>query len=516
MNRFRFAALIIGLFVLFAVCSQAIVRVKMLELRVQLAREQLLNYELSSRMLRAKFRQLLLQQDNYATEIKMNILESSVMNFEGVNKQLQPSYVEIGGLWIVNIVRVLSLKSFLKLQEDQDKLLILQFAFYLERTHRYDKAAEKYGELVKIGSLSPEDNGFVLLHYGYCLGLTGKAKDALVQLRQVESQYPGTHYAENAIILIGILLESEKRAGEINASNLSDAERGVAFYNAGLYAEAIDRLTVAQDLVPFQNYALGRSFEETGQTPRAIAVYQNILAQAGDEETKIKANRRLLMIGSFYGGGSAVTKQAEQKAAELGDTKVAEEVREGVAVQLKPVVVEMIQQGRVSTNVDTAVVEQLASLSKDLEETLSVEERTVVPIPEKPPERPPEIIPEIIPEIKPEVKPEVKPVVEQVASDVRLTLIDGRTVYGDTIQVSETVVTVTNGKFSLNVPFSMVGKIHPATESEKHFVLIDDIDGTKKKGRSLVFETGKISLITDSEPEEISVQSIKGVTAVQE
>ena len=82
MNRKYIPLIFLLILFVLGFISQSIVKVSLVQLRVMLAREQLLNYELSSRMLRTKFKQMLLQKDDLTTEVKMKVLESSVMNFD--------------------------------------------------------------------------------------------------------------------------------------------------------------------------------------------------------------------------------------------------------------------------------------------------------------------------------------------------------------------------------------------------------------------------------------------------
>ena len=59
------------LLIFFGLASRAIVDVKLQELRFQLTKEQLLNYELSSKVLKDKIRQMMLSKDDYTNEIKV-------------------------------------------------------------------------------------------------------------------------------------------------------------------------------------------------------------------------------------------------------------------------------------------------------------------------------------------------------------------------------------------------------------------------------------------------------------
>ena len=130
MQRKILILLFLLILIIFGLASRAIIDVKIQELRFQLTKEQLLNYELSSKVLKDKIRQMMLTKDDYTNEIKVNILESSVMNAQLGETTTKLSPLEKFGLGIVNIVRVISTKSPLTLEEDQNDMMKIQFGFY--------------------------------------------------------------------------------------------------------------------------------------------------------------------------------------------------------------------------------------------------------------------------------------------------------------------------------------------------------------------------------------------------
>ena len=71
---------IISIVFIFYILSNSIVEIKLLELKFYVNKEQLFNYELSSKVLREKIKNILISKDDYISELKNNILESSVMN----------------------------------------------------------------------------------------------------------------------------------------------------------------------------------------------------------------------------------------------------------------------------------------------------------------------------------------------------------------------------------------------------------------------------------------------------
>jgi len=207
LNRSRILLLVLLLLLLlFGFVTQSIVSVTLLELRVQIASERILNYELSSRMLKTRFRQMISGEDSVKAEIKMNVLESSVLNFDTFELEGSESWLNRLGIFVINSVRTLNLRPRIRLQEDKDFMTLLQVAFYMERNRRYDVARAKYVELIeKSGSSNSDTTGFLKLHAGYCAALTGQTDQASTELERVITQFPGTHYAETAALILEIL-----------------------------------------------------------------------------------------------------------------------------------------------------------------------------------------------------------------------------------------------------------------------------------------------------------------------
>ena len=64
MQRKILILLFLLILIIFGLASRAIIDVKIQELRFQLTKEQLLNYELSSKVLKDKIRQMMLTKDD--------------------------------------------------------------------------------------------------------------------------------------------------------------------------------------------------------------------------------------------------------------------------------------------------------------------------------------------------------------------------------------------------------------------------------------------------------------------
>ena len=74
----KYILILLVLIGFFSLMSNSIIDIKVLELKFYVNKEQLLNYELSSKVLREKIKNILITKDDYVSELKNNILKKSV------------------------------------------------------------------------------------------------------------------------------------------------------------------------------------------------------------------------------------------------------------------------------------------------------------------------------------------------------------------------------------------------------------------------------------------------------
>ncbi len=498
MRRVWVMALILGVMLLFALASEAIVRIKTAELSFQLARDQLFNYELSSRMLRERFTGMLASRDDYSREIKMNVLESGVLNFSQDDDRFQLGPVETVGLWLVNAVRRLNLKSLLALQSDQGTLVLLQYAFFLERTRNYKGAVEKYEKLEPKLQRSPLDHGFVLLHMGFCHALMGQVEPALVQLRRVQKEHPGTRNADDASVLISLLEKAGERRKLIETQFATDEDRAVALAKEGQYASALRLFAKAGNLRLDSRYYQARSLEGVGRTSDAVTEYVQLVKQTESRPVAVMANRRLLMIGNFYRGGETVKKIAEDNAKKIGDNVALKEVERGRELQLKPKVIERIRkqaaQDGTGKQADQELVQQLEELRKDLSVSMKEEERVSA----------------VVLKADPLIEaPRVAPL------RMRVRFADGREVFGDSLATEGLFVVVNSGRYQIRLPYTMVAAMDAQGGTGRPALKIR-LKGGRERTAAQVARAGDVIRITDGseimEVPEDQLQSAEAIT----
>lgn len=343
--------------------ARSIISAKVIELKLVLQKDQIMNFELSSHALKSKLRKVFIEKDNFENEILLNVMESSIMN-SGLNSdslEFNPS--EKMGIYLINFVRFLVLKPPIRLSEDQDVLLNIQFAFYQERRRKYLIAANKYEEVENMVHSLSEESAFANLHNGFCLAMLGERQKALVKLDKVQALFPGTHYSENAKLLIGFIKESEVRRESIQSKPQSKYLLANELYTNGNYKDTLKTLESVPVLSKDLSYIQARSWEELGNSNLAIKSYIGLTNQSENKSIAIKANRRLLLIGSFYQDNQELVKLSTQKAISLGDSSSVHLVAEGKSHLKESKISQLIKQSQDYSSSD--VLNSFVSIQND-------------------------------------------------------------------------------------------------------------------------------------------------------
>ncbi|XDD49829.1 hypothetical protein AB3N59_15870 [Leptospira sp. WS92.C1] len=303
-----------------------VLETKLFELRIILERRKILNFSFSSEILRSKFEGIISNKENIKAEMKLNHLQSSIINTkEGV--ALEPSFLHETGALLINSVRSLSLKAGINLHLNSSKIRLLEHAFALERNQFYKEAYRTYEESFDQFGKTSEEGGFIQLHQGFCLAVQGEFDSALKPLLEVKANHPGTLLSSDAEILISLILKAKESEKEIE-TNLDDPEkRAKAFFAKGNYAKALEEIEVAKLNTPELNYIKGYSLEKTGHQPEAIKEYAGLAFSDKNKDIAIKANRRLLMLGYYYNAGTEIATLSDKNAERLGDASEAKEIK---------------------------------------------------------------------------------------------------------------------------------------------------------------------------------------------
>ncbi len=460
-------ALIISLVFLFYILSNSIVEIKLLELKFYVNKEQLFNYELSSKILREKIKNILVSKDDYISELKNNIIESSVMN-SSLEEDISISFHERIGLMVVNLVRIISFNEPLNFVEDRKYIYQIQFAFYMERTKKFPIAIKKYEEIAKVYNRSNTyENGFVLLHLGYCYAMIGNTNLALQKLYITEDIFKGTQFSEYARILINVLLENDRRGKEIDKLSIPLSEKADLFYESGRYSDSLAALNKIENRNSKENFVRARSLEELGSINEATGEYIKLIEKNDDRSIAIKANRRVLMIGTIYENNNDLTEYSKQNANSLGDKEFVKTVESAKT---------LVQSNKIIEKINNAPLEPKSEKVDFLELTELKQEFESIKIQNN------------------KENESIKNIISTIINERNITpppfliikFIDGRLFFGSKLEFSEGNLIISNESFPIILPDSNIDVISievKKTDKDYRIKIIKDdesISGVKK------------------------------------
>ncbi|TGK48315.1 tetratricopeptide repeat protein [Leptospira bouyouniensis] len=504
MKKFFFFSLFGILFLFFAMASEAIVSVKLQELRFGILRDQLMNYELSSQTLRERLKQMFLSKDDYMSEVKVNILESGIMNSETEGLDLKMSWKDRFGLSVINSVRFLNLKSPLELEEQQKTIIRLQFAFYMERTRKYPIASKKYQELEEsITATLSDEMAFTLLHHGYCLVMMGEREKAYVKLNKTIDLFPGSHYAENASLLISFIEDGQKKKNELKSKKKSPEELAYSLFQSGDYEETLKALESLPVLTNDQSYIKARSMEELGKTSNAVKEYIQLVKQKENKDVAIRANRRLLLIGNFYQENKSLVAFSKEEATKLGDAKAAENIEEGKSLVLKPVIIEKILKTETTSNLSQEETKELNQIKEEIKVSLEdskIETKNLAAVVSE------EKIP-LVAETPLATDKKINGPTQNITKKeepnlpikLKVKLRDGREVVCDEIQIEGNLASLKLGTFGLNLPYDLIVSVQSTNLKKGKIKIGTNVGVTGESSKWFQNQGGDWILSKDSE-----------------
>ena len=375
--------LLVGLAGFFFYFAHSIVQVTLFQLRLDITRRELLHYELASGLLDARLQNAVEDARDFDGEIRISVLESSVLNVRPDHRALEPDLFEWSGLVGVNFVRMLNGKELLDLRGDARRLLLLQYAFFMQRKKRYDRALVAYQKLEReIDSGTREDRAFVLLHGAFCYALTGQFGDAVVRLKRVRAEFAGTHFAGSAAVLLDYLLHAGgETLREAENENLPAVRRARAYFRSGRFERVLALLESPADRAGVrERWIYARSLEETGRIEDAVAAYGELRDRAPDPGSRLRANRRLLLLGNFYGAGGEVKTKAERDAVLMGDESALHQLEKRKTHYEKPAFIERVRESGRAGDSDSLVDLIESGLKQALPEGALITETNATPI----------------------------------------------------------------------------------------------------------------------------------------
>ena len=418
----------------FIASANSIIDIKILELKFYVNKEQLLNYELSGKVLREKIKNILIKKDDYMDELRNNILESAIMNSSIPSQNESMSFSESIGYYVVNLVRFISFSEKLTFVEDSASIYKIQYGFYLERSKKFSQAIKIYEDISKkYKKNNSNENGFVLLHLGFCYAMTGSTDKALEKLYTTEEIFSGTQFADYARLLINVLIENNKRARSIDSLPISVSEKANLYYENGRYQETIASLDKIENRNSEENFIRARSFEELGNVSSATEEYIKLIEKKDNQKVVLQANRRVYLIGKLYENNKDLTDYSENNARKIGDEQFIKTVESASNLIKSSTIIEKLSSPDNSTISSSDELNQLNELKNEFSKFISEKNKES------------ENISFVVQKINLEKTKLSLP-------DIVITLIDGRSLTGEKIILEKDNLIITKNLFTISIP----------------------------------------------------------------
>lgn len=246
------------------------------------------------------------------TDFTLEARLQTLANYEGGNEDAQKIAADQNNFGfevvknIVNGLRAVLGKAELGSLPKTDPLFgRLQRAYLWERGRRYSEAVKFYLEVLAEKTLMRDVRSTVVLHLGFSYAMLNDFPSARDRLGTLVREDGGSEQGHLAKLLLSYLDFIESSRQKTENQDRDWLERGKrAFLNMD-YAQAVQNFqsyqTDSKDARYQESlYYLGRSYEESGQIPKAVSAYRQTVYLKPEAEWSEKAALRLYMLGEFY------------------------------------------------------------------------------------------------------------------------------------------------------------------------------------------------------------------------
>ncbi|HPJ38933.1 MAG TPA: hypothetical protein PLT75_10850 [Spirochaetota bacterium] len=206
----------------------------------------------------------------------------------------------------------------------------LELSYFFERHRKWNKALRVMGKVFEGNEIPPEPAyRYVLLHSGFCYAMLSQNDAAGISLYHLINTYPGTPEADTARKLLGVLHAIKKGVQKILSGNAAPEVKGEQLYLLSSYTHALQQYNLYFKAAGVNHpsffkslYFRGRTYEELGDNAHAMNDFREILSKRPESPWARKANRRVYMIGTVYGGNRQLAASSIQQSRHYKDQEV--------------------------------------------------------------------------------------------------------------------------------------------------------------------------------------------------
>jgi hypothetical protein len=202
----------------------------------------------------------------------------------------------------------------------------LEVAYLRERSRSYRQALGEYLRVLPQISPGTGLRATALLHVAFCDSMLNSMASARMILTSVIAENPGTEQSVIAWKLLGFLDLLEQRRSTALPGKPTDLDRAKQAYLLVDYSGSIDLLTgfilthKEDPRLSEAYYFRGRSHEELGELAPAIDDYRIVASHSSSGPWTREAQRRLFLLGTIYGQGEKIARDAFGSGAQFSQT----------------------------------------------------------------------------------------------------------------------------------------------------------------------------------------------------
>jgi tetratricopeptide (TPR) repeat protein len=208
----------------------------------------------------------------------------------------------------------------------------LERAYLWERNRRYPAALEIYDRLLTERDTAPRLKPVIELHRAFCLGMIGELEEARATARELTTVEPGSGVvavAREMIRFLDLIVATQRRIRD-EAEGPFELGRRLYFAmdytgSTAVFGEFLGR-QAGDPRSAEARYYMARSIEELGGIEEAVREYRRAVLLDPEGSWAREANRRLVMIGSFYRNDPELSERATLALQLLGDQEFSRTV----------------------------------------------------------------------------------------------------------------------------------------------------------------------------------------------
>ncbi len=216
---------------------------------------------------------------------------------------------------VLNGLRFMMGKGAIHPETEDATLGALEVAYLRERSRSYREALGDYLRVLPQLPSGTELRATAMLHVAFCDSMLNSISSARVTLTDVISENPGKEQSLVAWKLLDFLDFLQQKRGVSLPGRPTELDRARRAYQLVDYSASIDLLS--EFIVTHKNdpniaeafYFRGRSHEELGELSPAIDDYRTVISHPSGIWTR-EAQRRLFLLGTIYGQGDVVARDA--------------------------------------------------------------------------------------------------------------------------------------------------------------------------------------------------------------